>query len=69
MPTPYLRSVARKKGMKLSRVEELWGEAKAQARAAGFADNYGFITAKFKEKVRGVKHSASLILSVLKQLI
>ena len=51
MPTPLLRSLAKKSGKTLVEVEKLWSQAKKIAEAAGQKDNYAYIVAVLEKKL------------------
>ncbi len=51
MPTPYIKKIAKSKGMPISKVEKVWEDAKEAAKSEGKADNYGYVTSIFQSMI------------------
>ena len=51
MPTPYIKKLAKEKGVSIRSLESKWDEAKSQAAKEGHKDDYPYITSIFKKMV------------------
>lgn len=56
MPAPYVKKLAKQKGMSVSDAEKKWNSAKGQAKKEGHGEDYAYITSIFKRMM----HAAAL---------
>lgn len=52
MPTPVLKSLAKKAGVSMDRAEKLWANAKKVAKKAGKDKDYAYITGIWKKSAK-----------------